>query len=177
MRADRIAEAPRGQKVRLGGILTGLTTVKTRRGKLMARAVLEDLGGTVDTVFFPDVFDRSAELLRGDGPLLLEGALQPDSERAELLVSEVVPLEDAYGQCTRTLYVDVSESQTTGQRLEQCRAALDLAPGETPVFLRVTLPSRARVSLELRRHRVSVTSELVAELERIFGGESITCSA
>ncbi len=175
VRADRIAEAPRGTKIRVGGLLAGLTTTKTRRGKLMARAVLEDLGGTLDVVFLPDPFDRHAELLRAEEPLLVEGTLQPESERPELVADVVVPFREAYAHYTRALYVDAREDQTTEDSLGRCRAALDLAPGEAPVFLRVALPSGAQASLELRRHRVTVTAELVRELEQIFGEESVTC--
>jgi DNA polymerase-3 subunit alpha len=175
VRAERIGEAQRGQKVRAGGILNGLNTTRTRRGKLMARAVLEDLGGALDVVFLPEPFDRHAELLRSEGLLLVEGTLQPESERPELIADVVVPLREAYAHCTRALCVDVHEGQITEDDLRRCRAALDLAPGEVPVFLRVELLSRAQASLELRRHRVTVTAELVAELERIFGEESVTC--
>jgi DNA polymerase-3 subunit alpha len=177
LRADRIPESVgvRGQAVRAGGILSGLTTTRTRRGSLMARALLEDLGGALPVVFFPDVFDRHAELLRESRPLLVEGTFESDSERPDLLAKDVLPLEEAYERRTKALHIRVRGEDATEDQLERGRKALDLAPGETPVFLRVRLGSGAEASLALPRHRVTVTGGLVHDLEAIFGKESVEC--
>jgi DNA polymerase-3 subunit alpha len=175
LRMDRIAETQHGQTLRAGGILNGLTTSKTKRGALMARAALEDLGGTVDVVFFPDVFDRCTDAIRSEGPVFVEGTLQAESERAELLARDVVAFEDAYLRCTRSLEIRVREEEVSDDRLTLVRSALDLAPGEQPVFFRVLLPSGAEASLELRRHRVAVSADLVQKLEQIFGKDNVEC--
>jgi DNA polymerase-3 subunit alpha len=177
LRADRIPESAggRGQVVRAGGILSGLTTTRTRRGTLMARALLEDLGGALPVVFFPDVFDRHAELLRESRPLLVEGTFESDSERPDLLAKEVLPLEEAYARRTRALHIRVRGGEATEDQLDRVRRALDLAPGETPVFLQVRLGSGAEASLALPRHHVTVTGELVRDLEAIFGKGSVEC--
>ena len=175
VRADRLDQTVHGQTVRAGGILNGLTTTKTRRGALMARAALEDLGGTLDVVFFPDVFDRCTDAIRSEGPVFVEGTLQAESERAELLARDVVRFEEAYARCTGSLQIRVSEEGVTEAHLTEGRAALDLAPGGQPVFFRVRLSSGAEASLELPRHRVAVSAELVQKLERIFGKDSVEC--
>jgi DNA polymerase-3 subunit alpha len=176
-RVEDLREAQRGSTLRIGGILSGLTTAKTRRGAIMARAALEDLSGRLDVVFFPEIFDRRAALLRDGGPLFVEGTLQAESERPELIAKEVVTLEEAYQQCTRELHVYLGGEQATDDQLARSRAALDLAPGETPVLFRVLLPSGARASLELPRHRVKVTPGLIGELEQVFGRQSVKCQA
>ena len=74
--AARVSAAQRGQQVRMAGVLNALDQRKTRKGAIMARGVLEDLGGSVDVVFLPDAFERHAELLRSPKPMLLRGTLQ-----------------------------------------------------------------------------------------------------
>jgi DNA polymerase-3 subunit alpha len=143
----------------------------------MARALLEDLHGTIPVVFFPEVFDRHAELLRASGPILIEGTLDPEAERPELLAREVLPLDEAYTLRTRVLQIRARSEETTEERLARGRAVLDLAPGDTPVLLRLALASGAEACLDLPRHRVRVTAGLVRELEEIFGRESVRCRA
>ncbi|MEE8556975.1 MAG: DNA polymerase III subunit alpha [Myxococcota bacterium] len=175
VRPGAVSDENRGREVRMGGILTSLTTTRTRKGKVMARASLEDADGRIDVVFFPDAFDQHAPLLREGGALLLTGTLQAESERPELIARDALRLEDAYQRWTRELHVRVRTDNIDEECLERGRAVLDLAPGNTAVLLRLLLPTGARACLDLPRHRVTVTGKLVRELEGVFGKGSVEC--
>jgi DNA polymerase-3 subunit alpha len=167
----------RGRTLRLGGLVTGLTTQRTRKGDLMARARLEDLEGTVQLVFFPKAYDRWAPLLRETGPLFVEGTLQPDTERMELHVDEVISLDEVWNRCTRELRVCLPAGSADRERLRELRAILDLVPGPVPVALRLALPGGAEADLELRRHRVSVSENLIRRVDGLFGMGVTECHA
>ncbi|MCE2392598.1 MAG: DNA polymerase III subunit alpha [Proteobacteria bacterium] len=117
-----------GREIWLGGLLTGLRTVKTRRGQTMARAVLEDLSGSINVVFFPDAYDRATGLLQTDEAVFLRGALKFDSDRAELHAEQAVPIRDAWSRCSKRL-------RLTDERLRELCVVLDHAPGDVPVRL------------------------------------------
>jgi DNA polymerase-3 subunit alpha len=176
--SESIDERLRGQEVRLCGMLGDLTQTKTRRGDVMARALLEDLSGTVKVVLFPAVFEKHVELLRSGEPVLLEGTLQMETERAaELHVKEAMPIEEAWGRCVRMLCIRVPAEGLSAGLLDRLRRLLDPVPGEVPVRLEIALPGGADAVLELGRHRVAVTRGLVAELEGLFGGPVVECRA
>jgi DNA polymerase-3 subunit alpha len=171
---DRLAERS-GRSVRLAGMLTQLATRKTRGGNLMARAIFEDLRGTVDVVIFPKVFDRYAELLRTGEPVLAHGQLSGDSERTELQLEDVMPLADAWQRAVRELRVSVQAERISTEILEHTRRILDLAPGQVPVTLCLALPNGAVAHLELRRHWVAVTPDLVGQLDALYGAKVTEC--
>jgi DNA polymerase-3 subunit alpha len=171
----QISEELRGQTVRMAGILTGLSTQKTRRKGLMARARLEDMHGSLNVVFFPAVFDQYASGLRTSDPLLLTGVLQMENERSELHVNEVIPLVDAWNHCTSALRVRLQPEAVTSERLLELRKLLDLEPGEVPVRIELRLESGAEALLGLRRHRVRVSEELVRRLDRLFDAKVCEC--
>ena len=164
---DAIPETARGE-VWLGGLVSGLRTQKTRRGDLMARGRLEDLNGTINTVFFPETYEKSAPLLREEEPLFLKGTLVGEAELVELQVQEVIPLDEVWQRRTIRLALQLEAQAVTKERLESLRSILDLVPGPVPVKLELLLPGGAQAVLELRRHRVAISPELVGEIDALF---------
>ncbi len=173
---DELAKHPRGPPLRLVGVITQLRTLKTRGGGLMARAVLEDLAGTVDVVVFPKVFDRYAELLRTGDPVLARGSLGTQGDRAELQLDEVIPLENVWRDAVRELELRVEVERVSRPLLAELREILDLAPGEVPVSVRLLLPDGVEALLELTRHRVAVSPDLVGRLDALFGAKVAECT-
>src|SRR5215475_5842106 len=63
---DRPAPAPaqigrgEGQTVKIGGILSGVTRKVTKQGNQWAAATLEDLGGAIEVLFFPQTYQLYA---------------------------------------------------------------------------------------------------------------------
>ena len=175
MPLNRVREEQGGQAVRAAGILSGLSTQKTRRGGLMARARLEDMHGALSAVFFPTVFDRYASQLRTSEPLLLKGTLQLENERAELHVDEVIPLSEAWSRCTSELRVRLDAAVVSSDRLLELRKLLDLEPGDVPVCVQLRLASGAEAVLALRSHRVKVSQDLVRRVDQLFGAKVSEC--
>ncbi len=60
-----------GQRVVVGGIVTGLRTVITKRQETMAIATVEDLQGSIEVVVFPRTFESTRPVWR-DGSILLD---------------------------------------------------------------------------------------------------------
>src|SRR5690349_9738732 len=58
-----------GQRVVVGGIVTGLRTVITKRQEAMAIATIEDLQGSIEVVVFPRLYETARPTLR-DGAIL-----------------------------------------------------------------------------------------------------------
>ncbi len=176
VRIDQIGPEYRGQTVRIGGLLSGLQTQRTRKGEIMARAVLEDLDGTLACIFFPRAWERCAPVLRAGLPLFLEGALQTETERVELVVEDAVSMDEVWSRA-RELSVRLPAEAASPERLRELRQLLDLAPGPVPVSLVLELPGGAEADLELRSHRVTVGPDLVGQLDRMFGPEATQCRA
>src|SRR6185503_16686951 len=84
----RLMEVADGREVSLGGIITALRPIKTRKGERMASFVLEDLEGGVEALVFPETYKKVGERLADDLVVLVEG-------KARVLISEVLPLDQA----------------------------------------------------------------------------------
>ena len=76
---------------------------------------------------------------------------------------------------TRELVVSVRAEVATVEALAGLRRKLDLVPGPVSVRVEVALPSGACAVLELPKHRVAVSAELLAELDDLFGERVARC--
>ena len=142
----------------------------------MARAVLEDLGGSIPVVFFPKTYDRHAEALRTETPVLIRGRLSADDDRYELHGEEIIPLEQSWSRCTQRLVLELDPEVARPEKLAELRALLDLQPGEVPVSIRLRLPDASQALLELPGHKVAVSPGLVEKVDVLFGREVARCA-
>ena len=175
-RLDRVPDDPaRRREVWIGGLLGGLRVTNTKKGDLMARASLEDLGGSLDVVFFPKTYAKFSALLQADAPVLVKGNVGGEPERPELHADEILPLADAWNQRTSRMVIEAGAEELGGERLRELRRALDLVPGSVPVGVELALPGGAVAVFDLPRHRVRVSEKLVSELDGIFGRGATRC--
>ena len=84
-----------GQRVVVGGIVTGMRTVITKRQETMAIATIEDLQGSIEVVVFPRLFETSRPTWRDGAILLVAGRIDHKGEEVSLLADLVTDWDDA----------------------------------------------------------------------------------
>ncbi|MBV9602209.1 MAG: DNA polymerase III subunit alpha [Chloroflexi bacterium] len=75
-----------GEKITIGGLVTGVRRILTKTKSQMAVVTLEDLHGSIEAVVFPRVYERSAEVFRDDVILVIEGKVDTRGERPQVVV-------------------------------------------------------------------------------------------
>ncbi len=78
-----------GQRVVLGGIVTGIRSVMTKARATMAVVTLEDLQGTVEVVVFPRTYETTMGTWRDGAILLVAGRVDHRGDEASLLADSV----------------------------------------------------------------------------------------
>jgi DNA polymerase III alpha subunit len=126
-------------------------------------------------LIFPSVYERHAATLRRGGAVFLEGIVQAETQRVELRVDDVIPLDQIWSRAIRSLRVRLPAAAADAPRLLRLRELLDLSPGDASVALSIELEEGACAELALRAHRVEVSERLVEEIERLFGKGAFEC--
>src|SRR5262249_56934594 len=62
-----------GQVVNLAGILSGVQRRITKQGRSWASATLEDLGGAVEVLFFPNTYELVGQYIAEDAIVVVKG--------------------------------------------------------------------------------------------------------
>jgi DNA polymerase III subunit alpha len=179
--ARRIGEltGPEGD-VWIAGIVSGLRALKTRKGDRMAVFMLDDVGGSVEVVVFPEAFAKHASLVEADAMLLVRGKLEKDDESARLVASELLPIAALVERTTREVAIHVKITTATSNSRSTFEALAELLSrhrGDRRVSLEVDVASgRGDRPLRVRHEvtqRVRPTERLVAEVEQLCGAGSV----
>lgn len=82
-----------GTNVRMGGMLVDVRQKATKKGDMMAFAILEDMTGQIEALIFPSVYERFGPQLMQDTAVVLSGRLSlREDEDPKLLLESVAPL-------------------------------------------------------------------------------------
>ena len=84
-----------GQRVVVGGIVTGRRTVVTKARAAMAIVTLEDLQGSIEVVVFPRLFEQTGPTWRDGAILLVAGRVDHKGEEISLLADLVTDWDEA----------------------------------------------------------------------------------
>ncbi len=163
--------------VSVGGIVSQLRPLKTRKGDPMCVFSLEDAHGSVEVVIFPDGFRQYGHLAEHGRMVLVAGRLERDDETTRLLASEIQPIEVVPEKLARSVAIRVSMPPHDRRTFELLwdvfahhkgdrRVAFDIDLQETDRHLRVIVDVNAQI-------RVRPSEHLVAEVERICGAGSV----
>ncbi len=174
----RLGEVASNGEVSVGGIVTALRLIKTKKGDRMATFVLEDLEGTVECLVFPEAYKKTAGRLADDQVVLVKGRAEaPDEGRARLLASDVLPLEQAKLAEARFVTIRVPAGGWDRSKGERLRDILGAHRGDCPVTLEIVRPGAYAVALApSAAYRVRPGSVLRDEIEALLGPGALVLS-
>jgi DNA polymerase-3 subunit alpha len=166
-----LALAAAGGEVSVGGIVTALRLIKTKKGDRMASFFLEDIEGSVETLVFPEAFKKAAGRLADDEIVLVKGRAEvQDDGRAKVLASEVLPLDQAKLAEARYVTIRVPLAAWDREKGERLRDILGAHRGDCPVTLELVRPGSWAVSLAPSAYyRVRPDASLRDEVEGLLG--------
>lgn len=121
----RIREGLVSGEVTLGVMITSIRKMKTRKGDWMTQLTLEDLQGTLEATAFPEATKRYGELLTPERPVLVRGRVEADEDKAKLLVSEVMPLDEVAERTARRVFLMIEGAGPEVAALKRFREELE----------------------------------------------------
>jgi DNA polymerase-3 subunit alpha len=161
----------------VGGIVSGIRQLKTRKGDRMAVFNLEDPHGSVEVVVFPEAFSKSGSLLQNDATIVVRGKLERDEELMRLLSSEVIPIEAIGERLSREVAIRVAVPPHGRDTFEALAGLFATHRGDRRVSLELELrghsrPLRVRADLA-SQVRIRPSEQLLSEVEKICGQGSV----
>jgi len=108
-----------GQRLVVGGIVTGVRTVITKSKATMAVVTLEDLQGTIEIVVFPRLHDQTIGTWVDGAILLVAGKVDHRGEEVSILADLVVEWDAAIARGPEQFAREVSAGDRGGSRRRQ----------------------------------------------------------
>ena len=153
--ARRVADLTASEAdIWVGGIVSGLRPLKTRKGDRMAVFMLDDVAGTVEVVVFPETFSKHGSLVENDAMLLVRGKLEKDDESARIVSTELMPIAALKEKTTREVIIHLRQSSQARTTLEALAELLGRHRGDRRVSLELDVsgppPMRVRADVAQR---------------------------
>jgi DNA polymerase-3 subunit alpha len=157
-------------EVQVAGIVHGLRVQKTRRDqKLYAQASLEDASGKIDLIAFPRDYEKLAESLKIEVPVLIRGVISGDEESVKISVVSIQPLEEVQVKLPTSIRIRINMDRATEDMLAGLKSAADAAPGPGKVMLHLEKKGEYAVVLEPEAMNVAADRGWVERVEDLVG--------
>ncbi len=162
----------------VGGIVSGLRPLKTRKGDRMCVFMLEDPTGTLETVVFPETFGKFGHLGVADAMLVVRGKFEKDDESARLIATEIMPISALRERIAREVAIRLVMPPCGRDTLEALAELLARHRGDRRVSIELEMTNGGgrgmRVKADVGQLRVRPSERLVADVEQLCGPGSVT---
>jgi DNA polymerase-3 subunit alpha len=161
-----------GEVVTVGGIVSALKHLTTKKGEPMVFMRLDDVTGGSEVVVFNSVYAQSRELCTMDRILVVKGRVDHKQEgETKLLAMEVAPFEAVAERKEITIKIDA--------RIARAGVVRDLAllvkdfPGESRVNLLLEMSDGPRQLVLGPQYKVKPVADFFAEAKALLGEAAV----
>lgn len=162
------------QPVMLGGIITQIRTLQTKRGDKMAIITIDDEISTIDITCFSDTYLKYRSLLTVDQLIIVSGEISVDNYtgRYRMLARDVYSLEEIRSRQAKYLEIRLEESQNN--KLEKLAELLKQhRGGKCPLILRYLHKDNAANLVPDSQWQIKLSENLLKLLRELLNEESI----
>ncbi len=165
-----------GEEMSIGGIVSGLRPLKTRKGDRMCVFMLDDATGSVEVVVFPEAFKQYGHLGENGQMVLVKGKFERDDETARILASEILPIEIVRERLATSVAIRMSAPPHDRDTFVKLWDVLIQHKGDRRVAIELQEPDlKLRIKLDINAQiKVRPSERLVAEVEKICGAGSVS---
>jgi DNA polymerase-3 subunit alpha len=169
-----IAELERrrdGENVVVGGIISEVRQLTTKRGEQMVFLKLDDVTGGIDIVVFAPAYAASQQFCVEDRIVIVRGRVDHKEGETKLLAQEISAFESV--EAKRTVKLRIDASRAPAGTIRDLKALLGDYPGESPVQVDC-ITSKGPVRLQFGvGFRVQPDADFYAEVKTLLGEASL----
>jgi DNA polymerase-3 subunit alpha len=157
--------------VTLAGILSAVNRRVTKAGAPWANAVLEDLEGSIEVMFFPATYAQVALTITEDAVVAIKGRTDARDDTVKLIASDITVLNTDVDAARGPVRLRLEATRCTPPMVERLKDVLAAHPGTSEVHLDLISTNNPSVVLE---HRVTPSAALMGDLKALLGSGAIS---
>ena len=161
-----------GEVVTVGGIVSDVKHVTTKRGDPMVFLTLDDPTGSAEVVVFNSAYQAARELCVTDRILIVKGRIDHKQQgETKLIASEMTAFEAVAERREVRFSLDAREAPA-GVIRELARLVREF-PGESPVYLSLDTSEGPKTYALGPEYRVRPDADFLAEAKALLGGAAV----
>ena len=172
---ETLVDLPDGAAVRIGGLVSTIKVIRTKKGDLMAFVTLSDLMGSVEVVVFSEPYAKAVDLLVEDGVVFVQGQTQKDENSAKIIAEQVVSMDHAEDTWTAAVHLHVDAAEADRDLIARLKGVLEKHPGTCHTFLHLSRKDEGETVLRLSEDfRVKAGTSLRRDVTEMLGFHAMT---
>jgi DNA polymerase-3 subunit alpha len=161
--------------VSVGGIVSSLRPLKTKKGDRMCVFMLDDAGGSLEVIVFPETFKQFGHLADTGQLVLVKGKFGKEDENPRIVASEIAPIDMVRERLAKAVTIRVTAVPPSRQTFERLWELFEAHKGDRKVAFVIEERDRGiKVTADVNGIRVRPSERLVSEVEKICGTGSVS---
>jgi len=158
-------------ELQVAGLIVGLRVQKSKKdGKLYAMGTLEDAVGKIEIICFSRDYEKLANQLKIEAPVVVRGVLMGDEDQApKISLSSIVALDDVKVKLPTGLRIRVNIDLASEEMFNVLKTFADGAPGPGKVMLHLEKKDEWAVILEPEEMSVAADKGWIERVEELVG--------
>lgn len=159
-------------EVVVGGIITEIKEIVTRRGKTMSFITLEDFSGAGEVLVFEDEYALNRLLVKTDSLVLIRGRIssRDGDDGKKVVASEILSLEQARDRLARSIHLTITPDQSDDRTIQSLKKAFSAHPGACEVVFHLKTEQAGDVRIRAGESvRVAPAPELLQTVRKLLG--------
>ena len=160
------------------GIINNLKRRTTKNGSEFAIAVVEDMEGAIEAIFFPRVFSKHEHLITSDEPIMVTGSVEIDGNKPKKIkVNEVKSLDELRKESISALHIKLNLVGVDDKMLNELKSIIARNRGSCQVFFHLNeKKGNEKIIKAHSSFNITPSDNLIRELSQIVGKDSIRYS-
>ncbi|MCC6932963.1 MAG: DNA polymerase III subunit alpha [Deltaproteobacteria bacterium] len=156
--------------VTVAGVISLLKEKNTKKGERYATFTLEDLGGIIEVIVWPDVYRKVQEMLTSQDPVVITAKMDVTEERSQLIAQDIQLATAVRDRHATEAIIRVDYDQCTSDKLDKLKEILAMHKGELPVKVVCFKPAHSETVISLaEKYKVEPSELLCNKVETLFG--------
>jgi DNA polymerase III subunit alpha len=168
--------------ITIAGVISSLTERLTKKKDVMCNIVLEDLQGSVDIIFWPDVYKKFFELLHADEPVAIQGTIdvqgtgENGDENFKVIAQDVTALTKALENPYKQVRFMVDAGKISPEVITYLNETIKKYHGKYDSYIHIVNGKSETIVSLGDSGRIDICDRLKREVDEILGeGSTIYC--
>jgi len=160
-----------GEVITIGGIVSSLRHMTTKRGDAMVFLRIEDVTGGIETVVFNSTYDKARELCTTDRILIVKGRIDRKEGETKFVALEIAAFEAVPEKREVRLRIDATKA--AAGVIRELAALIKDFPGESPVYADLITSQGKKVYAFGPQYKVQPAPDFYAEVKMLLGESAV----
>ncbi len=160
-----------GEVVTIGGIVSSLRHMTTKRGDSMVFLRIEDVTGGIETVVFSQTYEKARELCVTDRILIVKGRIDRKEGETKMVALELAAFEAVAEK--REVRLKIDATKASAGTLRELAALIKDFPGESPVYADLVTSQGKKVYAFGPQYKVAPAPDFYAEVKMLLGESAV----